>query len=148
MGITISGPNKSIDMGGGGFANLRTTIAKLLNCDEFFALYDDLMSCGHCRYEEKGFTSMSEYFDDHDKRVLEVCERNKLDEEIVNFLYMPDCGSENVSVKTCRHLWDLIKDYDDNVVYGYAGRPDRAMFKDFKQIVKSCVDSRRVMRIS
>ena len=57
MGITISGPNKSIDMGGGGFANLRTTIAKLLNCNEFFELYDDLVSCGHCRYAEKGFAT-------------------------------------------------------------------------------------------
>ena len=147
MGITISGPNKRIDMGGGGFANLRTTVAKLLNCPEFFELYDDLVSCGHCRYAEKGFNSMSEYFDDHNKRANEICEKNQLDEEVVNFLYESDCGF-TASVKMCRHLWQVIKDYDDDIVYGYAGRPDRAMFKDFKDIVKSCVDARRVMKIS
>ena len=42
----------------------------------------------------------------------------------------------------------FIKDYDDDYVYGYIGRPDRAMFKDFKRIVRECVEDRRVMRIS
>ena len=147
MGVTISSPTKSIDMGGFGYSRLRIAIAKLLNCDEFFTLYEDLMLCGHAKYAEKGFSTMSEYFDDHDKRVLKVCEQNNLDEEIVNFLYEPDCGNHGISVKTCRHIWNLIKDYDDDVIYGYAGRPDRAMFKDFKEIVKECVDKKRVMRI-
>jgi hypothetical protein len=148
MGITISSHKHSIDMGAGGFASLRTTISKLLNCKDFADLYEDLSNMGHIRYIEKGFDSMEEYFEDHDKRVLEICEREKLDEEVVNFLYRSDCDCDSVSVKTCRHLWKFIKDYDDDYVYGYAGRPDRAMFKDFKQIVKECAEDRRVMRIS
>ena len=148
MGITISNHKHSIDMGAGGFASLRTTISKLLNCQEFSDLYEDLTSFGQCRYAEKGFKSMDEYFEYHDMRVLEICERNKLDEEVVNFLYRSDCDCDSVSVKTLRHLWKFIKDYDDDCVYGYAGRPDRAMFKDFKQIVRECVEDRRVMRIS
>ena len=91
---------------------------------------------------------MNEYFEDHDRRALEICERNKLDEEVVNFLYQSDCDCKSVPVKTCRHLWKFIKDYDDDYVYGYAARPDRAMFKDFKQIVKECIEDRRVMKIS
>lgn len=148
MGITISSPSKSIDMGAGGFANLRTTISKLLNCKEFSDIYEELTSGGQYHYISKGFSSMSEYFDDYDRRALEICERNELDEEVVNFLYRSDCDCDSVSVKTCRHLWKYIKDYDDDFVYGYAGRPDRAMFKDFKAIVQECVEKRRVMRIS
>ena len=78
MGVTLSGPHKSIDMGGGGYANLRITIAKQLNCPEFSELYEDLLGCGHIRYAEKGFRSMSEYFDDHDKKVLEICEKHNM----------------------------------------------------------------------
>ena len=147
MGITISGPSKSIDMGSGGFARLRITISKLLNCKEFAELYEDLSTGGQYRYAEKGFDSMSEYFDDHDEKALEICERNKLDEEIVNWLYSPDCGV-SVSAKTCRHIWKIIKNYDDDVIYGYLGQKNPAMFKDFKVIIQECAEKRRVMRIS
>ena len=56
-------------------------------------------------------------------------------------------GQGTVSAKTCRHIWKYIKDYDDNIIYGYAGRIDRAMFKDFKEIVEECAKKRWVMRI-
>jgi hypothetical protein len=148
MGITIANHKHSIDMGAGGFARLRITISKLLNCKEFADLYTDLSTGGQYRYAEKGFSSMDEYFEDHDRKALSTCEANKLDEEVVNFLYRSDCDCSSVSVKTCRHLWRFIKDYDDDIVYGYVGRPDRAMFRDFKQIIKECVDDRRVMKIS
>ena len=148
MGITISGPSKSIDMGSGGFARLRIIISKLLNCMEFAELYEDLSTGGQYHYAEKGFDSMSEYFDDHDEKVLEICERNRLDEEVINFLYRSDCDNKSVSAKTCRHLWKFINDYDDDVIYGYPGQKNPAMFKDFKAIVQECVEKRRVMRIS
>lgn len=148
MGITISSPSHRIDMGSGGFARLRITICKLLNCPEFTALYEDLSNGGQYRYAEKGFSSMFEYFDDHDEKALEVCEKNKLDEEVVNFLYRSDCDCDSVSAKTCRHLWKFIKDYDDDIIYGYPGQKNPAMFKNFKQIVQECAEKRRVMRIS
>lgn len=148
MGITISSHKHSIDMGYGGFLRLRVTISTLLNCQEFADIYDELMHGFIGKWREKGFKTEEEYRDDYDKRALEICERNKLDEEVVNFLYRSDCSCESASVKTCRHLWKVIKDYDDDIIYGYAGRPDRAMFKDFKQIVEECTKERRVMRFS
>lgn len=148
MGITISNHKHAIDMGSGGFARLRITISKLLNCQEFADLYEDLSAGGQYRYVERGFESMTEYFDDHDRKAIEICERNKLNEDVINFLYRPDCDCDSVSVKTCRHLWKLIKDYNDDVIYGYPGQKNPAMFKDFKQIVKECAEDRRVMRIS
>ena len=148
MGVTISNHKHSIDMGCGGFLRLRTTISKLVTCKEFVDIYDELMSGSYREWEIRGFNSSEEYFDDYDKRAIEICERNKIDEEIVTFLYASDCGGYSFSAKTCRHLWKLIKDYDDDVVYGYVGRPDRAMFKDFKKIVETSAKERRVMRIS
>ena len=145
MGITISNHKKSIDLGMGGYHNLCNTIAKCLD-REFYERYADLMN--YYKYREKGFKTQQEFFDDHDKKILEICERKKLDEEVVNFLYRGDCSYESASVKTCRHIWKFIKDYDDKILYGYAGRPDCARFKDFKEIVKTCIDDRRVMKFS
>lgn len=146
MGITISNHKRSIDMGSGGYLRLRAKISELLNCQEFSDIYAELLN----PYKEKtsrGFETMQDYYEDHDNRAIAVCEAYKLDEEVINWLYSSDCGC-SVSAKTCRHLWKIIKDYDDNVVYGYAARPDRAMFKDFKRIVQECAEERRVMRIS
>ena len=44
-------------------------------------------------------------------------------------------------------LEDAKKDYDDNIIYGYAARINRAMFKDFKKIVEECAKKRWVMRV-
>ena len=41
----------------------------------------------------------------------------------------------------CRSLYEIIKDYDDNVLYGYSGKKDCAKFADFKAIVKNGIDS-------
>ncbi len=147
MGITISNHKHSMDMGAFGYAALRATISRLVPCQDFVDIYAELMN-HHKAFVESEFATMKEYFDDYDRRALEICEKNKLDEEIINFLYKPDTCTKSVSVKTCRHLWELIKDYDDKVLYGYVGRKDCAMFKDFKEIVRTCVEDKRVMRFS
>jgi hypothetical protein len=40
----------------------------------------------------------------------------------------------------CKSIWEIIKDYNDDICYGYAGRSDCAKFSDFKDIVKDCID--------
>lgn len=146
MGVTISNQNHSIDLGMGGYHNLCNTIAKCLD-EEFYNVYIQLLS-GYYKYSDYGFKSQKEFFDDHDKKVIEICNRKQLDEEVVNFLYRPDCSNESVKPKTCRHIWKYIKDYDDNILYGYCGRPDCARFKDFKKIVEECAKKRWVMKFS
>lgn len=37
---------------------------------------------------------------------------------------------------------DAELDYDDNVLYGYIGRPDCAKFRDFKAILQDCADNK------
>ena len=145
MGITISNHKRSINMGSGGYLRLRVTVSKLLNCQEFADIYSEFLNpWQECK--NRGFETMQEYYEDHDKRAMEVCERYLPDEEVVNWLYSSDCGC-SVSAKTCRHLWKIVKDYDDDVVYGYPGQKNPAMFKDFKEIVRECAEDRRVMKI-
>ena len=147
MGITISNHKHSIDMGAFGYAALRATISKLVPCQEFVNIYAELMDYNQA-WQNSRFATMKEYFDDYDRRAVAVCAANNIDEEIINFLYKPDTCTKSVSVKTCRHLWELIKDYDDDVLYGYAARPNCAKFKDFKEIVRTCVEDKRLMRFS
>ena len=146
MGVTISCHKYSIDMGAGGYNRLRETVSTLLHCEEFAKIYAEL-SRAHQECYARGFANMHDYYEDHDNRVLAICEANQLDEEVVNWLYSSDC-SYSATPKQCRHIWEVIKDYDDDYVYGYCGRPDAARFKDFKQIVLECAKERRRMRIS
>ena len=38
-------------------------------------------------------------------------------------------------------IYEVIKNYDDDILYGYADRKDCAKFADFKAIVKDGIDS-------
>ncbi len=37
--------------------------------------------------------------------------------------------------------YEVIKDYDDSICYGYCGREDCAMFRDFKDVVRDCIEN-------
>lgn len=147
MGITIGNNQREIDMGCGGFLRLRTTISKLVD-PELHALYLEIFNNDSFRYKEKGFETEKAYWDDYDERLNRLAQSKLLDPYVLDFLYRSDCSCESLSVKHCRHLWKVIRDYDDDVVYGYAGRPDRAMFKDFKRIVEECAKNRWVLQFS
>ena len=59
---------------------------------------------------------------------------------ILDFLYESDCDGI-MDVPHCRSIYEVIKNYDDDILYGYAGRKDCAKFADFKAIVKDGIDS-------
>lgn len=60
--------------------------------------------------------------------------------DILDFLYESDCSAE-MDAAHCRSIYEVIKNYDDDILYGYAGRKDCAKFADFKKIVKDGIDS-------
>lgn len=136
MGVTINSKNKSIDMGYGGFNRLRTTIGDLLPQD----------LAEHYKELEKGMfifgEAKEEFFKEYDNKTKELDKKHEYKyNKILHFLYACDCGSE-MKVDVCEDLHELIKDYDDDFLYGYTGRKDCAKFKDFKEIVKDCVDNK------
>lgn len=135
MGITISNKEKSIDMGCGGFYNLRKNIAYLL-CEDFGRLYESWISPLSQMDDEMGNIQLMNLFN--------VGLLKEEDEVILDFLFASDCAGK-ISSKDCCKLYALIKDYDDNILYGYVGRPDCARFKDFKEIVKQSAKNRWIV---
>lgn len=140
MGVTINSKNKSIDLGYIGFNRLRKKIAELINeeiaehynkCEESAFIFDD--------------NKREEFFKKYN------LETERLDKKydykynyILHFLYACDCEA-TIKVDVCKELYELIKDYDDEICYGYSGRKDCAMFKDFKELVKDCIDNNEPM---
>lgn len=135
MGVTIQNKQKSIDMGCGGFSNLRNTIAGLLS-KEFQTLYIEWTKPFSSITNEEGNKMLSKLYEDN------ILTDN--DDILLDFLFASDCGGK-LSIKGCKRLHNLIKDYDDNILYGYIGRKDCAKFKDFKEIVELCVKNKWIM---
>lgn len=136
MGITIYGKTKSIDLGYFGFNRLRNAIGDLLPKD----------LAQHHRDCEKsilifGEEKRKEFFKKYNAKTEELDKKyNYKYNYILHFLYACDCEA-TMSVDVCKELYNFIKDYDDDIAYGYTGRDDCAMFKDFKEVVKDCIDN-------
>ena len=133
MSTTISSKTKSITLGGSGFKRLRSKVAELAG-GEIKKHYDKLNQflCISIRHRKA-------FFEDYDRRTEELIEKYKDLEPVFDFLYASDCSAE-FSPEECQCIWEVIKDYDDDISYGYPEREDCAKFADFKEIVKECVD--------
>ena len=133
MGVTIESKNHYIDLGGGGFKRLRTKVAELTAPDIF----------EHYKKLDEGLRSPNRkaFFKDYDKKIAELDKKyeGKMS-DILDFLYESDCYGI-MDVPHCRSIYEVIKNYDDDILYGYAGRKDCAKFADFKTIVKDGIDS-------
>ena len=131
MGVSISckKTGKSIDMGYGGFFNLRKKIAELAG-GPFAEHYASLKTFGD-----------EEYFEAFDRKTSEILEKKQADIKIVDFCLQSDCDGK-IHYGACKNILKAIGDYDDDIAYGYSGRPDCAMFKDFKEILEDCVKNK------
>lgn len=129
MGITISSKRHSCDMGYGGFGRFRNVVAENTN-DEFYKHYLELTT------PEAMFSFGSErekYFEKHDAKTKEFIEQNIVTVEVANFLYQSDCGGK-IDRKQAKQIYELIKECDDNLIFGYVGRNDCAKMADMKRI--------------
>ena len=136
MGITIKNREKSIDMGCGGFMNLRRNIAKLLS-NEFGVLYENW--CRPCSpiTDEEGNKILKKFYQDG------ILTDN--DDVIIEFLFASDIDGK-ITAEGCKRLYELIKDYDDNILYGYVMRPDCAKFSDFKEIIRKSAENNWIVK--
>lgn len=137
MGITIKSPNHSIDMGYGGLLRLRRTVASLCPNEirkHYYYLLDNLI---HLQYHK-------EEADAYDERTDILYRKYKKQYgKVIDFLYASDCEAK-LSYGTAKQLLDVIGDYDDSIIYGYAGWGDAAArFKDFKEILMDCYLSKK-----
>ena len=145
MGVTLESKNRSADFGYFGFYRLRRKVAELLDGKIGYHV-------GY-HYEE---TSKPHFFENkqdeerfwkkYDERTDFLIEQTpKKYRKTFLFLYEPDVEG-SVTYGTCKQVLDVIGDYDDDVKYGYAGRPDCATFKDFKELLRDCVETKTKLR--
>ena len=131
MGVTVKSKRHSIDLGCGGFHRLRTKVAEIQGGD-VYDLYSRLM------YVLRDKDELEKY----NKELNDLAAKYKGElNYLLDFLYMSDV-SGRLHWKKCAKLYKLIEFYDDNILYGYAGRPDCAKFKDFKQIIKDVMEDK------
>lgn len=136
MGITIrcNKTKRSIDMGCGGFWRLRLKVAEQLG-EPWFSHYATL---AHPPLFEP---ARSEFFEAFDKRTMEMLEKKEVPIKIVDFCLQSDVEGR-IRYGACKQIYAVVKDYDDDFLYGYAGRKDCAKFTDFKEILKDCIDNK------
>jgi len=134
MGITIESKNFSADMGYGGFNRFRNKVATLSNL-EFGKHYAKLEDAMFLYGDER-----ESFFKDYNAKTKELVERNIISVEVANFCYQSDCEG-SIDQDQAKQIYEKIKDYDDDICYGYSGRSDCAMFSDLKNIFKDCAEN-------
>ena len=128
MGVTIESKNHYIDLGYGGFMCLRTKVAELAAPD-IFKHYKKSMD-GMRLYDEN---ERKAFYESYNAKIEELDKKyNGKMSDVLDFLYESDCSAE-MDVSHCRSIYEVIKDYDDDILYGYTGRKDCAKFADFKK---------------
>lgn len=134
MGLSISGNYKnSIELSGGYgmLATIREEVAKAWD-KEFGKHYATLKYCNE--YEQ---------FNDKANKIINserLIEKTKKDEDILDFLFAPDCEGK-ISYKTCKKILDLIKDTDCKYCLRYAAYSHND-WQDFKQLLLECYSHR------
>lgn len=134
MGLCITGNYKnsiSLDGGYGMLLLIREEVAKAWD-KEFGKHYATLRYC-----------IINEDYKRFDKKANEIlkCERfKKEDEDIIDFLYASDCGGQ-ISYKTCKKIYELIKDTNCEYCLRYAAYSNND-WEDFKQLLKECYSHR------
>lgn len=141
MGLTIScsKTGRSIDMGSGGFLRLRNKVADLVGIGDHYRQIENILFGFFPNAKEK-----EKAFEEHDRLTDQMIKDGVLNEKVARFLYSSDVEAK-LSYGVAKKLLEVIGDYDDNVIYGYCGRPDRAMFKDFKAILQDCAETKSAL---
>lgn len=139
MGYTIYANNgtKSFDGGMGGFMSLRENIALAFD-KEFGEHYSTLINC----FSEDDY----KLFDAKTEKILSHERFKQEDEDIVKFLFASDCGGK-ISHKTCKKIYDLIKDIDfKDKIFTYGAYSDGKDYEHFKNFLFECYSHRRKLR--
>lgn len=136
MGITITTtkPKYTFDMGYGGFRNLRTNIALAIN-KEFGKNYAAIVYC-----------NSKESYEENDRIANELIKKYNLSkyDDILDFLYSSDCDGK-ISYKTCKHIYDLIKDIDYEDQYFRYAIMAHNDYNEFKEFLIDCYSNHKNM---
>lgn len=74
-----------------------------------------------------------EYFEKYDSTTNEYIEKGEVTVEVANFLYQNDCDGK-IDRKQAKQIYELIKECDNDLSFGYFGKADCAKMSDLKNI--------------
>lgn len=114
-------------MGYGGFKRFRERVA-MVTSEEFGDHYATLGTGLFLPDSER-----ETFFKRFDTKTLKLIEKEIVKPEIVDFCLQSDCEGK-VKRKQAKVIYEAIKDYSDNIAYGYFGRSDCATFDSIKAI--------------
>ena len=134
MGLTLQSKGSQIDLSGGYgmFIKIRTRVATAWD-KEFGEHYSKL----HLIWSDEDFKKF-------DKRTNEILKDERFkdeDEDLLDFLFASDCGG-NCSYKTCKKIYDLIKDIKDDKLQLRYTIDSKNDWEDFKQLLLDCYSNR------
>lgn len=135
MGVTIrcQATGQGIDMGSGGFLRLRRKVSDLVG-EPWASHYRTLTDASLSVQDEA-------WFEEFDRKTARLLAARKIRVKTLSFLLQSDMEGY-LPPGACRQLLETIGDYDDNIIYGYAGQPHPAMFRHFKALLEDCVRCR------
>lgn len=139
MGVYLTANNSkySFKMSYIGFHHLRKSIAELLD-PEFGELYHEMVASIFMKDKIEAETKLTKI----------LADREKFPDEILYFLMEPDTGG-SVSYRTCKKIYDLIKDVDfGNNRFQYVCNSDSVVsdYELFKKFLKDCYSHHRNMK--
>lgn len=135
MGVTIKSKNHKIVLSYSGFYQIRVKVAELTEPD----IYEHYKKLNDWRYVlvSKGENFSAEY----DKKIVELDEKyDGKYTQILEFLYTSDSHGE-ADAEHCKSVYEIIKEYDDDIIYGYRSGIEAVLFKNFKQLIKDGADT-------
>lgn len=142
MGVCLTANNSSYSfyMGYFGFHILRRSIAEIID-PEFAQLYHEMLAGVFMEDRIEAEKKLSKLLADEDKFPEDI-------ECVLDFLFQPDVEGK-VSYKTCKKLYDLIKDVNfDGKSFRYVCDQNSEMsdYEMFKKFLKECYRYHRNMR--
>lgn len=132
MGVTISNKEYGIDLTYSGFAKSRIQVAENIS-HAFRNWYEKFLDLNYKATAED------------DRLCAHYQNLYGISDEVLGFLFGSDCDGK-ISAKTAKEIWKLIKDDNENFCIGYVGRPDRAMYQDFREIIEQAAKHRWVVK--
>lgn len=132
MGITLrcKKTQDAIDLGGG-FLRLRRKVSDLYG-EPWASHYRRLIDTP-C-YEQD-----DAWFEQFDQVTEAMVRKRRVPVKLVDFCLQSDAEGR-IHYGACKLLLKIIGGYDDDLIYGYAGRPDAARFKDFRRLLEQCAE--------
>lgn len=135
ISLTCTKSGRTMDLGANGFRMLRNKVAELVG-EPFASHY--LQLSDPARFFLSG-EALHQFYDRFDEQTEVLIAAKKIPAKTADFLLQPDLHSV-CHYGACKQLLRFIGDYDDDVIYGYAARPNTATFAHLKAILQDCID--------